>query len=138
MGNYWDRYFTVDDRWPIYIDDDIPVIQVIEPITASLGENITLRFNASDNTPFSYSVYIDDVLTSEGLWNGSIVEIVFSPITSGMHTVEIIFTDINGNSVTREIIITVPELMPISLMMGIAAIGVGMVVIVGLVMSRKR
>ncbi len=138
MGNYWDRYFTVNDRWPIYIDDDIPVIQVIEPITASLGENITLRFNASDNTPFSYSVYIDDSLTFEGMWNGSIVEIVFSPIVSGIHIVEIVFTDINGNSVTQEIIITVPELMPISLMIGIAAIVVGMVVIVGLIMSRKR
>ncbi len=136
MGNYWDRYFTVNDRWPVYLDDDAPVIDTVLPVSVAAGQNVTLNFTATDNTPFSYSIYIDGELLESGDWDGSPVVIEITSLTAGAHEIEIVFTDINGNSATHTVAVTVQEDVPVTMV--VAGIGVAVVLIVAVFVTKKR
>ncbi|MGY5854098.1 MAG: NosD domain-containing protein [Candidatus Thorarchaeota archaeon] len=136
MGNYWDRYFTVNDRWPVYIDDTPPNIVAIDPVVVTPGSNVTLNFTAIDNTPFYYIVTLDDVTFSEGAWDGSSVLVELNSLTEGTHNVEIVFSDINGNSAS--LIVTVTIQGPVSMLLIGIGIAIGAVCVVVILVLKRR
>ncbi|TET07025.1 MAG: hypothetical protein E3J86_14210 [Candidatus Thorarchaeota archaeon] len=136
IGNYWDRYFTVNDRWPVYIDYDAPVIIAIDPIVLPPGSNVTLNFTATDNTPFSYTVTVDGELFEDDSWDGGSVIIELTSLSTGAHEVEITFTDINGNTASFAVSVILSDQIPMTLILVGASAGIAMLVII-IVIKRR-
>jgi len=149
LGNYWDKYFMLppeydihqppNDRWPVYLDDDVPVITAIDPITIMVGSNVTLNFTATDNTPLTYSITLDGELLEGGEWNGISIIIEITSLSAGIHEVVAVFSDINNNSAACTVMITCQEALPMTLIItgvGIAAVIVVLISII--VMKRKQ
>lgn len=68
----------------------------------------TLAWTATDLDPGNYSVYIDDTLTTNGVWTSSVAVVIsVDGLTEGTHTIEIRFFDTSGNMISNSVTVTV-------------------------------
>jgi len=112
-GNAWSDYdgsggyevpglsSAIDTYATILIDGNRPLID--SPID-SYGE--TLTWIASDDFPFSYLLYIDDIPQDLEIWDGREITISLDALPVGTHTLVMTVQDAAGNVESDEVIAT--------------------------------
>ncbi|MBD3407034.1 MAG: hypothetical protein GF411_13025 [Candidatus Lokiarchaeota archaeon] len=136
LGNFWDSYFTVDDHYPVYLDNDAPLINPISDISVASGSNLSLVVSAMDNTPFLYLVRINGEVFDSGSWNGSDIVITLQNLNLTEYDIRIVLTDINGNAGVETVLVRVytPFVFPIVL---VFALGTGILAITAFIVFMK-
>jgi len=75
------------------------------------GESIVLNWSATDKSPDTYTVYINNSVNKTGKWtNNQIINLTFSTNIPGKYNVTIIFRDKLGQKALHTVIITVEQI----------------------------
>jgi len=79
----------------------------------SQGEIIVLNWSASDRTPDTYTIYINDEVNRTGTWtSGQRISLVFSQNIPGEYNITIVFKDKLGQEASSTVIINVRGIPP--------------------------
>ncbi|MHA2069445.1 MAG: NosD domain-containing protein, partial [Candidatus Thorarchaeota archaeon] len=151
MGNYWDIVPPVNDRWPVVLDDDAPIIEELGDITLNVSELSSLVWNIIDKTPTEYTIYIDGEVIYSGEWNSSQITLDISSLTEGTYNLTLVVTDYNGNTASTTTILTVtsettttpttttlPDLTVLYIALGAGATVIAIIMIILFVRRRSR
>jgi hypothetical protein len=108
-----------------------------------LGANTTLVWNASDDTPWSYEIYVNSNLALTEFWDGSQIQYLFEPTAVGQWNVTIVAHDAFGNFATDTVMVDVrnpsdPTGGMILVMIGGLTVGVSALVLFIIWMKKKK
>jgi hypothetical protein len=125
--------------------DTTPPTLVLEEglYTLQKGLNSTLVWVASDETPWSYEIYVNSTLVSNNYWNGSNIEYFFEPATTGLWNVTLVVYDAFGNVAFDTVMIEVyepstPSNGDLSLLIGILSFGLGVIVVIAIWIKKRK
>ncbi|MFW9835661.1 MAG: aryl-sulfate sulfotransferase [Candidatus Thorarchaeota archaeon] len=89
-------------------DNLSPVIEPIDDFWIWLSDNNTLlQWNASDDTPWSYEIYIDSLIIEDGAWYGANIEYSFIPDSVGLYNITLVLHDAFENTASDCVVIDV-------------------------------
>ncbi|MBD3158724.1 MAG: hypothetical protein GF309_08055 [Candidatus Lokiarchaeota archaeon] len=103
---------AADTVFVTVVDSENPTID--SPQDVSVAENatgVTVAWNASDDTPESYSIYKDGELFREGEWNSSeeSISVLLDGFAVGEYNLTIVVEDAAGNTVSDTVIVIITE-----------------------------
>ncbi|TET12085.1 MAG: hypothetical protein E3J86_01185 [Candidatus Thorarchaeota archaeon] len=123
-GNFWDDYSGIGvynvsgiaesvDRWPVALEWDPPQIQTISPIVFNETDtNRVVRVHASDLTPSSYYVYVNEELLFSNNWTSNVILVDVSHLQFGVYNFTIVLFDMNNNYVMKSVTLTILQISP--------------------------
>ena len=115
-GNWWSDYsgtgsYTIsgglEDRWPMVYTLTPPTLYHHEDVTFSLSDVRVIYWEASDNNPDIYRVYIDDNLHFKQTWNGASISIDVSDLQAGVYVLRLEVEDDDGCIASGGIVVTI-------------------------------
>ena len=98
----------------------------------------TLEWSATELYPDQYEVWIDGVLDSSGVWDGSIIHVDVDGLVGGVHNCTIVLIDHSGNSASDTAIVTVISDSTALIIIVIIAAAGGVVLIIIIIIMKKR
>ncbi|MBY8998723.1 MAG: aryl-sulfate sulfotransferase [Candidatus Thorarchaeota archaeon] len=105
-----------------------------------LGTSATLFWHASDETPWSYDIYVNSQMVFSDFWNGSNITYLFEPTAVGWWNVTVVAYDAFGNFEVSVVMIEVYDRsipLPILILVGGLAIGAFVVMVVVIRLKKK-
>lgn len=121
---------VVDTTAPIF--DSTPDISYI---VGTVGNS--LEWSATELYPDQYEVWVDGVLDSSGIWNGSNIVVNIDELTADVHNCTIVLIDQSGNSASDTVIVTVIS-DSTSLIIIVIIAAAGGVVLIIIIMKKKQ
>jgi hypothetical protein len=102
------------------------------------GSSILLTWNASDQTPLSYEIYVNSQLVGAEIWGGSNIQYLFEPTNIGRWNVSVVVYDIFGHSAESTIFVEVynPN-NSVLILVGGLAIGITSLAVIVLWLKKK-
>ena len=93
------------------VDNSAPTI--IGPNDFWIWENVTevtLDWTVFDETPWNYSIFVNDELVDSGRWDGSDLELVLQIEEPGTVNISLSLFDLFGNNAIDDVVIAIREL----------------------------
>jgi hypothetical protein len=105
-----------------------------------LAENTTITWNASDQTPWSYEIYLNSLLVETDFWYGSSISYFFNASVEGQWNVTLIVYDAFGNwaNDTVTIQVCVPSSGDSGALMLLGGFAIGGIVLVAFFLWLKK
>lgn len=105
-----------------------------------IGSSVLLTWVAYDQTPFDYEIYVNSQLVSTKIWNGSDIQYLFEPTSSGEWNVSLIVYDLFGNSAQATILVEVynPNNYMVLLIGGVTGIAASVIFVVFIIHRKSK